>query len=144
MSYFAPASAAFLLMTLTLAASGCEGGPKVPATVHGQVAYRGVPLSSGTIVFVPDALRGTTGPLASGTIQPDGSYSLRAEDGAGVPPGWHRVTVCVLEGSPGGTGVERFAAPRSVLPDKYRDPDLSGLSCEVKAGQDNRIDFHLE
>jgi hypothetical protein len=37
-----------------------------------------------------------------------------------------------------------FRIPHSLLPDKYRDPELSGLIGEVKAGQENLIDFHLE
>jgi hypothetical protein len=36
------------------------------------------------------------------------------------------------------------SGPRSILPDKYRDPDLSGLSCQIKPGLDNLITLRLE
>jgi hypothetical protein len=34
--------------------------------------------------------------------------------------------------------------PQSLLPDRYRDPDLSGLVCEVQADRSNVFDFNLE
>jgi hypothetical protein len=39
---------------------------------------------------------------------------------------------------------QRLAASRSLLPTKYRDPELSGLVCEIRAGQVNTINFDLE
>jgi hypothetical protein len=108
--------------------------------VHGTVSYQGVPLHAGTIIFTPDPERGTTGPVALAAIQPDGSYLLQTGDQPGAAPGWYRVTIVALEtASEGG-----LVVPRSLLPEKYRDPDLSGLVGGVQAGQDNRLDFPLE
>jgi hypothetical protein len=132
------------LLGLLLAAAGCGdlAAPRL-APVRGKVMYKGQPLPCGTIVFAPDAVRGTSGPLAHATIQPDGSYALQTENGFGAVVGWHRVTVSAVEVPPPGPG-QRFASPRSLLPDKYRDPELSGLLCEVKASQENAINFNLE
>ncbi len=133
---------AFLGGFLAFLATGChsEAGPLIP--VHGKVFSKSAPLHGGTIVFVPDANRGNNGPLAKGEIRADASYTLKTENVPGARPGWYHVTIMAMEEPPpGGTP---FFAPRSLVPEKYRDPELSGLSCEVKAGQENGIDFDLE
>jgi len=124
-------------------ASGCESGKDSFALVRGKVFYKGRPVHTGTIVFAPDVLRGTMGPLARAEIQADGSYALQTQGVPGAVPGWHRVTVLSLETSRRSDPDGDFIRPRSALPEKYRDPELSGLSCEVRRGQDNRIDFDL-
>lgn len=134
-----PAWAAGLLLL-----GGC-GAPEAPelAPVRGKVCYRGQALTTGTIVFAPDPTRGPPGPLATATIRADGTYQLKSGDAAGAAPGWHRVTVvAVAEGA--AVKGQRFTVPRSLVPEKYRDPELSGLSCEVKGGQENTINFNLE
>jgi hypothetical protein len=128
---------------LFAAAVGCHGASVPQASVAGKVSFRGMPLRGGTIVFIPDASRGSSGPLARGTIQTDGSYRLQTEDeSSGAPAGWYRVTVMAIDGF-AYAGAAAYV-PRSLLPDKYRDPDLSGLVCEVKPGRDNQINFNLE
>lgn len=129
-----------LLATATFAlalVSGCGGGkPAGPAAVSGKVSYRGRPVTSGIVVFVPDPERGGSGDLARGDIQADGSYSLKSGTTPGAVAGWHKVTITSVE--------DVRPMPRSLLPAKYQDPHLSGLSCEVKPGQDNTIHFNLE
>src|SRR5262245_37336246 len=88
----APATALLLV-----AASGCAPQAPALAPVHGRVCYRGTPLYTGTIVFAPHGLRGTSGSLARGDIQPDGTYVLHTEGSSGAVVGWHRVTVVALE-----------------------------------------------
>lgn len=108
------------------------------APVSGKVSYQGRPLHTGTVVFTPDSVRGTTGELARGEIQPDGTYRLKSGEQMGTVPGTHRVTVIAIEQGPAG------ATPQSLLPSKYRDPELSGLSCEVVPGRENTINFNLQ
>jgi hypothetical protein len=127
---------------LLLAAAGCGSRPQGLPAVRGRVFYHKMPLSGGTIVFAPDADRGGSGPLARADIQPDGSYTLKTGDTPGAAPGWYRITVVALQAESGGP--TSFAAPRSLLPPRYRDPDLSGLSCQVQEGQENTCDFNLE
>src|SRR5262249_46851072 len=113
-------------------------------SVHGRVTYRGVPVRAGTVVFVPDGSRGCHGPLAQAELQSDGSYTLRTEDAAGAAAGWYRVTVASVRMPEGPTEGGKVVAPITLVPEKYRSPDLSGLSCEVRTDRDNRIDFNLE
>jgi hypothetical protein len=123
----------WLLLVLLATSAGCGGGADELAPVAGQVFYRGQPLTGGTIVFAPDPERGGRGPLALGAIGPDGRYSLRSDARYGAVPGWHRITI-----APGDTPTE------PPLPGHYSDPEHSGLSREVRAGQPNVIDLHLD
>jgi hypothetical protein len=68
--------------------------------------------------------------MAKADIQADGSYVLRTGDAWGAVAGWHRVTVVSFDAS--------------ALPARYRDPEQSGLSFEVRPNQDNTININLE
>jgi hypothetical protein len=132
------AAAAALLLCL----AGCSTDPDPLLPVRGKIWYQGVPLQGGTIVFTPDPTRGGNGPLARAEIQPDGEFVLKTGDRPGAVAGWHRITVVAVDvTTPVGTA---YAAPRSLVPVKYRDPELSGLSYEVKAGQENTVELNLE
>jgi hypothetical protein len=124
----------FLVLAI-FAAAGCQE-PPAPVAVKGRVLYRDWPLTHGLIVFSPDSSRGSSGPMARAEIQA-GFYNLRDQSGQTVPAGYYRVTVAAIEADGIGPG-------RSLLPDKYRDPRLSGLVCEIKGGQENQIDFNLQ
>ncbi len=137
-------SGALLAACLLLTAGGCRSGSAPLAAVHGKVSYRGQYLRSGTIVFAPDASRGNRGELAYADIQPDGSYTLKTGDALGAAPGWHRVTVCSLLPAAAPYPGQRAPLPVSLLPARYREPQLSGLTCEVKAGEANSIDIQLD
>ena len=125
-------------------AAGCGSGKPALSPVHGKVTFKGTPLPCGTIVFTPDASRGHQGALARSEIQADGSYSLRTESGYGAIAGWYRVTVMAVEMPEAPPPGQRYLVPRSLLPEKYRDPELAGLVREVKPGGENVIDFVLE
>jgi hypothetical protein len=129
------------LLVLCFLLSGCDHGTPALAPVTGRVFFQNQPLLAGAIVFVPDADRGNNGPLAQGTIQPGGAYTVQTGGQPGANPGWYRVTVVSVER----TGHDRYSAstPRSLVPEKYRDPQLSDLMCEVKEGRENSINFHL-
>jgi hypothetical protein len=133
-----------LALPLALLATGCGSGRRPLTPVHGKVYCHGTALSRGTIVFTPDASRGHCGPLARSAIQPDGSYSLRTDSHYGAAPGWYRVTVIAVELVEKPAAGDRFATAQSLLPEKYRDPELAGLVREIKAGCENAIDFHLD
>jgi hypothetical protein len=117
--------------------TGCGRDAEQLTTVRGKVFYQGRPLIGGTIIFTPDPERGGNGPMSYAEIQADGSYTLRTRQGMGAMPGWHRVTV--TEAAP------TVAIPgQRHLPPKFSDPEQSGERREVKPGQENEIDFHLE
>jgi hypothetical protein len=46
--------------------------------------------------------------------------------------------------APKGAAPDRFQPPAPLLPERYRDPELSMLRCEVKANQTNTIDLNLD
>src|SRR5205814_10691646 len=120
-----------LAAALLVSAAGCGADGTALTPVRGKVYYRGVLLSRGTVVFIPDEDRGNRGPLARAEIQPDGSYVLRSGEEAGAVPGWHRVTVVAVEdGSP-------TSGPRPLVPQKYSDPGLSDLTYQVEPGKEN-------
>jgi hypothetical protein len=120
-----------------LACAGCGKEDSQLAPVHGTVTYRKEPLKGGTIVFAPDADRGARGPMARAEIKPDGTYILITGPDNGCVPGWHRITIMGANQTQGTT----LSLPRDFL--KFGDPDTSGLSREVKVGEDNKIDLEL-
>jgi hypothetical protein len=133
-----------MAIAVLILVSGCEAGVGPLTPVHGQVVFRGQVLHTGVIVFTPDPSRGSSGPVARGTIQVDGTYQLTTGTQPGAVAGWHRITVVALE-EPIGTAPDgQFQVPRSLLPDRYRDPELSGLAREVKAGDENEINIDLD
>jgi hypothetical protein len=120
-----------LFVALGVLALGCGNSVAPPlAIVRGQVTFRGTPLPAGMVVFTPDDEYGGRGPCATGTIGPDGKYVLATDGAAGVAPGKHRVTVMGPEGWR--------------LPDKFLDPQASGLRAEVLGGRENVFEFKLE
>ncbi len=124
-----------------VALAGCQERPPALTPVCGHVYYQGRPLSQGMIVFTPDVQRGGSGPSATGDIQSDGAYTLTTDGQPGAVLGWHRVTLAALAAEPAGPGA---TYPRSLLPARYADPELSGQRQEIKSGKENIIDFRLE
>jgi hypothetical protein len=133
-------------VVLVVLCLGCDAAAPTTAVVRGRVTYRGAPLPTGSIVFVPDPDRGGSGPMSRGDVGADGTYRLRVcgdGGGEGAAVGWHRVTIHAVEVARTATVGDLGPAPRSLLPDHYRDPELSGLRREVRAGAENVIDFDL-
>jgi hypothetical protein len=88
--------------------------------VKGTVAYKGKPLTQGTIEFEPQ----TGGRLARGAIQSDGTFTLTTtKDGDGVAAGTHLVYVRATGGD----------AKKEVVPLKYTQAASSGYQVEVSA-----------
>jgi hypothetical protein len=121
---------------------GCGRRADLPpvAKVSGVVTLDGKPLPRGTIQFVPDASKGAEGPTAVGTIDPQGHYRLKTAGTDGAIVGFHRVGVYALQQEPED---ETAPPPPPLIPPKYFNPETSGLTAEVKAGQDNQLDFPL-
>jgi len=117
--------------------AGC-GGPSV-APVSGRVTVAGQPVAKGSLIFMPNQDKGTSGKAATGDIQPDGTYTLSTfseKDGAIV--GHHRVVITgrSLEDDEG-------TPPNTEIPPRYGNVRQSGLTAEVKSAG-NTIDFDLE
>lgn len=121
---------------------GCGGsGDQRTAVVRGKITYNGKPVTVGNVTFYPDVM----GPAAMAAINSDGTYSLStyAKDDGAVP-GTHKVAVVSKEEQ---TNFEANAPPTDgkwLIPAKYFLEASSGLKAEVKAGEDNEINFDLK
>jgi hypothetical protein len=131
-------AAGFVLLAL-----GCAPTPDQQVPVEGKIRYHGVPLSSGTIVFSPDPAHGG-GEMASSPVRADGSYALRTGHTLGAVAGCYRVAVIAIVVPPPDSPGQSLAVPQSLIPVKYRDPEASGLTCEIQPGRSNSFNFNLE
>jgi len=128
-----------------LSLSGC-GGPATPPTarVGGIVTLDGQPLSSGSVRFVPDRSKGTTGRMAVGVIGSDGRFTLTSfKPGDGSLVGFHKVAIiCEGEAPPFDPKIPP-PPPKSLIPIRYTDDKTSGITAEVKSGTKHDFEFKL-
>ncbi len=148
---FDPRLPRFALM-LAFAASlallaGC--GPKRPETmyVEGIVTLDGKPVENAAVMFSP-----AEGRPASGSTDAQGRFELQTfEPRDGAVPGSHKVTVTLNEVSgvmPDPDGLSGEIAPggfqvKWIVPEKYSNPDSSGLTVEVDRSLDLPVKLEL-
>jgi len=120
---------------------GCGYSPDLPplAKVTGTVTLDGKPLTRGSVQFVPDESKGITGPPSVGAIGPDGTYTMTTAGVSGAIVGWHKVAVEARQE----VDLSQGSWAPSLIPEKYNNPNASGLTAEVKAGQSNVVDLAL-
>lgn len=125
----------------SLVPTGCgRSGPKM-AGVSGTVTYQGKPVPKGTITFQSDDPNGRN---AVGSIDPDGSYTLQTEKpGDGALPGDYRVAISARDDEVLDYIPPKPIPPKRLVPEKYENPDTSGLKATVKSGR-NDIPFDLK
>ncbi len=119
---------------------GCTSSDMPPlATVHGKVTLAdGTPVTLATVIFTPDSSQGTKGPIATCAVDGSGNYRLETAGRlSGAVIGHHIVTI-EPEYHP-----DIPASNRVKIPGKYGDRKTSPLKVEVKAGQENTLDFQL-
>jgi hypothetical protein len=133
-------SAVWLIGCGLALAVGCGQHSDLPplAKVSGRVTLDGQPLPRGTVQFVPDASKGASGPAAVGTIGPDGRYELVTAGAPGAVIGWHQVRIRATEAP-----TPQSPDPPSILPARYNNAQTSALTAEVKAGEDNVVEYRL-
>jgi hypothetical protein len=123
-------------LLVALLAAGCAPGW---GNVSGTVTYQGKQLTTGTIIFY-DAANGAP----SAEIKPDGTYTV-----SHVRAGTAKIAIVMPMDIPfmgfGGPAPAKTPEPGKVptLPAKYADREQSGLTCEVKAGN-NTHDVKLD
>jgi len=133
-----------LAMVLPALVIGCGGGggPEM-AKVTGKVTYQGKPLTKGTISFIStDPNRAN----ANSVIGPDGSYSLQTTNpGDGAVVGEYKIIVSDIDPNALNTPApgEPVKKQERVIPEKYENPDASGLTRKVERGS-NSFDIALE
>ena len=117
-----------LICSASFWVAGCEAKVERPKTVpvSGVVNWNGKPLTEGSVYFAPDDK--TKGHPAVGSIGPDGKYVLSTfEKGDGAVPGTYKIAVQVMQGA------DEVAKKigKKVLPDKYYDASISGLTATI-------------
>ncbi len=130
---------------------GCGAkGPK-RAPVVGTVTLAGKPVVGASVSFVP---RQPAARSASATTDAEGKYrlvTLGLGDGALVGP--HRVCIA-LRGEPVAAGAPKDAnylrdialrpVGKALIPERYFDPETSGLTADVANVRENRFDYELQ
>jgi len=131
----------WLVSILLAAAAGCSRSDN-PQTypVTGKVTYRGQPVTSGMVMLTPEE----SGHAATGSLEKDGSFKLttfQKDDGA--VPGKYLVAVQAFPAEGAGLPGAEFAGKAPPIPQKYFSPGSSGLTVEIKAGE-NQLELSLK
>jgi hypothetical protein len=123
---------------------GCGGSGTAPtARVSGVITYNGQPVGDVSVTFTP-----TDGRPANGITNEDGEFTLSTfGNNDGAVPGTHTVTLATGAEEevpmPGTPEAENYNPPPPPFPPRYMDPQLSGLTAEVKQGEKNEFTFTL-
>ena len=125
-----------LLISLALLA-GCSQSPaERSALVSGKVTLGGAPVATGTVLFMTDA-----GHAASAELKSDGTYALHCRPAqfkvAVTPPALPDPLASPASVPPSGP-----SATSQSIPKRYHDFGSSGLTVEVKEGN-NTFDIAL-
>ena len=130
------AASATALAVFTMIGCGRPAHQLDTAPVRGQVTLDGQPLPSGYVV-VPTA----RGRMASGKIQPDGTFVLSTyEEGDGAQVGTHPVVVNEVPPDEFSSVPARNRVP---IPSRYASAGTSGLQVTVQSGEENVLDLQL-
>lgn len=128
-------------MAAMVLSGGCsESEPTAPFS--GTVTYKGQPLEFGSVTFQPKA----GGSLARAQIQPDGTFELMTDGRRGAPIGENSVRVtCFANQKPGATAdtAGEGSLGKSLIPERYSRFTTSGLTVEVKSGENPPYEIQL-
>ncbi len=137
------------VVLILLLANGCGSSKIELAPVSGTVMFNGKPLKKGKIVFESPNNRPANGLIEDGKIVE--LYTTKPGDG--VPLGSHKIAVFALEvasesittdpSQSTNKGQNYMGTGKSLIPDKYNDPEQSGLTAEIKAGEENTVTLEL-
>lgn len=126
------------LFVMVLLFAGCgDNGGRVPVT--GLVTFDGKPLEDGNIIFGGDQGAAGVGKIVNGAF----TMSETGEE-TGVLPGKYSVLISSWFEELGAVRPDgSFSPGKPRIPLYYRDPEKSGLSVEVKQGEENYFTFEL-
>lgn len=120
---------------------GCSGGYSTTADIEkvvpvsGTLTYKGKPLESYQVVFMPSDGRR----VATGVADAQGNFKMGTNDaGDGAPPGQCKVAVVFAPPETGEGGNEQIIdnpamlpKPKVQIPKKYSNPETSGLTQDI-------------
>jgi hypothetical protein len=130
------------LVALLACGAGCGEETPPYGTVAGRVTLAGKPVSEGSVVFSSPE----TGVARMANLDPDGQFIVRSFDLPGLPVGEYGVAISPHRVSSGEfRPVEPAAAGLGmvIVPQRYREPETSGLVRQVEIGE-NKFDIPLE
>jgi hypothetical protein len=89
-------------LAILVGLAGCGPGNGLTlGRVQGKITYKGEPVRWGSVVFVPDASKGTEGPPAMALISREGTYAMATESADdGVIVGFHKVGITGFDPTP--------------------------------------------
>ena len=122
------------VLLIVIGTAGCRPGPKI-VPVSGKVTYNGKALKFGSVMFQPES-----GPLARGTIQPNGTFQLTTyKDGDGCAVGTSKVRITCFQSQNAGNVASQaeageVAAGGLLIPKRYTSFGTSGITAEVRHG----------
>lgn len=129
-----PAIAAVAVLMFACAGCGSESKRPPVAKVHGKVELDGKPVEGGSVVTSVASGRGAQGSIKGGQFE---LSTYGTDDGALL--GSHKIAVIVREkGEEGPEG----KAGKLLIPERYINPETSGLTIEVQEG-DNSPELKL-
>ncbi|EAQ80655.1 hypothetical protein DSM3645_14955 [Blastopirellula marina DSM 3645] len=114
------------------ALAGCSQGQAFKSSVVGKVTLDDQPVPQGSIVLIDQA-----GKLATSALEPDGGYSLRCSPGS-----YHIAIAPPPPPDPFAPKSSETKVNVVKIPSKYRDVGTSGLTIDVKEGE-NTFDVQL-
>jgi hypothetical protein len=120
-----------VIAVLTVVQLGCRGS-SMESEVSGTVTLDGKKLGPGTIVFAPVA---DGGKPATGSIESDGSYSMKTSRASGLAAGAYQVAVSIREMPQNVKRGDRPPLGKLLIPEKYEDYRSSGLKYDVAPGR---------
>ena len=134
------AGATIVLLSMFLLQSGCNRSGLNLAPVEGVVTYKGAPLDQAGVLFKPP-----TGPMAFGTTDSQGHFTLSTANHSGALIGEHRVAISKTQTLAPQVAGEHFPRYQTkyLIPQKYGSPESSELTATVNSGKNN-LDFKLD
>ena len=124
-----------LLLVVPFGVVACSSDSIHTVPASGTVTYKGQPLEKGQVQFLP-----ADGPAAVGSVE-NGKFVLGTNaDGNGAPPGNYRVTVFSYKNVQSKFG---DSTSKSVIPNRYTNPDSSGIVVDIPKGGNNAIEIKM-
>ncbi len=133
-----------LLVLCLPAIAGCSRRPTVPwGTAVGHATVDGQPITEGVVVF--DNRELAVSRMAE--IQPDGTFKQASMDFPGLPVGQYKVAFLPTKISKGDWVPIQQSKPQKpspTIPERYFKVETSGLTAEVKEGQNCAVRFRTD
>lgn len=134
----------FWIVITTAGSVGCEHkAVETLFPVTGRITLDGQPLPRGSLTLRPE-LAENNWHQPTGMIGDEGHFIVYTNGREGVPPGTYRVVVFVTEATSTENGAARPGMPRSLVPQRYNNPDETPLRVQVVAqSSDKTYDLEL-